>query len=343
VRQLIMASVRYNGTNRYSSEVSLRKAYDAHRGTAADVNLLLIAALRDAGLPAHPVLLSTRSHGRINQAMPLLSKFNYVVALVPLADGKELLVDATEPLLPCGVLPERCLNQTGRLVMKNTAESRWVNLAPTQRNVHYRQINLTLDAQGGLSGKVHEEHGGYAGVEARKELARLGEKKYLAELARPHSGWTVPKFAVSERENVAKPLAMDYEFAQAADDNSTASTLYLSPLREFSSDQNPFRHDDRLFPVDFGAAQEETTMVNLTLPAGYEMAETPKPAIIDLPNNGGRFIYNVSGATPGEVQLTSRLNLRNTMYQAEEYAHLREFYRLMLEKQAEKLVIKKKA
>jgi hypothetical protein len=343
VRELVIAAVRYDGTNRFSTEGSLRKAFDAHRGTSADVNLLLIAALRDAGLPANPVLLSTRTHGRVNQNQPLLSQFNYAVALVPLADGKDLLVDATEPLLPCGVLPQRCLNQTGRLIMKNSAEGRWVDLAPTQRNVHYQQVALTLDAQGGLTGKVHEEHGGYASVEARKELARLGEKKYLTEMTRPHSGWTVPKFAVAERENVTKALSLDYEFAQPADDNTTAGTLYLSPLRDFASDQNPFRHDDRLFPVDFGSAQEETTMLTLTLPAGYELAETPKPAVVELPDGGGRYMYSVMTASPGIVQITSRLSLRKPIYAADEYVQLREFYRLMLEKQGEKLVIKKKA
>jgi hypothetical protein len=43
------------------------------------------------------------------------------------------------------------------------------------------------------------------------------------------------------------------------------------------------------------------------------------------------------------VQLTSRLSLRKPSYAAAEYDNLREFYRLMLEKQGEKLVIKKKA
>jgi len=343
VREAVMAAVRYDGTDRYHTTGSLRKAFDAHRGTAADVNLLLIAALRDAGLPAHPLLLSTRDHGHVSKEFPLLERFNYVVALVPLAGGKDLLVDATEPLLPCGVLPERCLNQVGRLIMKNPAEGRWVDLSPTQHNVHYQQVALTLDAQGGLTGKVHEEHGGYAGATARRELTRLGDKKYLAELARPHSGWTVPKFAVAERENVAKPLAVDYEFAQPADDSNTAGVLYLSPLRDFIGEQNPFRHDDRQFPVDFGAAQDETTMMTLNLPAGYELAEIPKPAVVEMPDGGGRFIYSVSSSAPGVVQLTSRLNLRKTMYGAEEYANLREFYRLMLAKHNEKLVIKKKA
>jgi hypothetical protein len=343
VREVVMAAVRYDGTNRYATTASLRKAFDAHRGTSADVNLLLISALRMAGIEAHPLLLSTRSHGRVDQTQPMLSRFNYVIALVPLADGKDLLVDATEPLLPCGVLPKRCLNQAGRLIMKKPEDGRWVELSPAQRYVHYQQVALTMDAKGGLTGKVHEEHGGYAGADARQDLSSLGEKKYLAQMTRPHSGWTVPKLTVGERENVAKPLALDYEFTQAADDNATADLLYLSPLREFGTEQNPFRHDDRLFPVDFGAPQDETTMVTLTLPAGYELAEMPKPTIVDLPEGGGRFICTVTAGAPGVVQLMSRMSLRKPVYAAEEYAQLREFYRLMLEKQNERLIIKKKA
>ncbi|MBH8557575.1 DUF3857 domain-containing protein [Hymenobacter negativus] len=343
VREVVMAAVRYDGTNHYSTTASLRKAFDAHHGTAADVNLLLISGLRMAGIPANPLILSTRNHGRVDQSQPMISRFNYVLALVPLADGKDLLVDATEPMLPCGVLPKRCLNQAGRLIMKNSEQGRWVELAPAQRYVHYQQVALTMDAKGGLTGKVHEEHGGYAGADAREELSSLGEKKYLAQMTRPHSGWTVPKLTVGERENVAKPLALDYEFTQPADDNATADLLYLSPLREFGTEQNPFRHDDRLFPVDFGAPQDETTMVTLTLPAGYELAEMPKPTVVDLPEGGGRFICTVTAGAPGVVQLTSRMSLRKPVYAAEEYAQLREFYRLMLEKQNERLIIKKKA
>ncbi|MDQ2795226.1 MAG: DUF3857 domain-containing protein [Bacteroidota bacterium] len=343
VRALVMAAVRYDGHNRFATTTSLRKTYDAHLGTAADVNLLLIAALRGAGLPAHPVLLSTRAHGRLNPTIPLLDRFNYVVALVPLAAGQDLLLDATDPLLPCGVLPERCLNQQGRLVMRKSDESRWVDLTPAQRFVHYQQVSLVLDAQGGLKGKVHEEHGGYAAVDTRRELSSLGEKKYLARKVAPHSGWTVPKLTVTAREDVAKPLGLDYEFTQPAEGPAAIGTFYLSPLRDFGSEQNPFRHDDRLFPVDFAAPQDETTMLTLTLPEGYELAEMPKPAVVDLPDGGGRFMYSVAAGAPGTVQITSRLNLRKSVYAAAEYTNLREFYRLMLEKQGERLVIKKKA
>jgi len=339
VRELVMKSVKYDGTNRYSASGSLKKSYELHRGTSADVNLLLIAALRQAGLAAQPVLLSTRSHGRVNQAFPLLEQFNYVIGVLPLADKQELLLDATEPLLPCGVLPTRCLNQTGRLVADKEA-GRWVNLLPSQRHNHYQEIKLTLDEQGNLTGKVHEEHAGYAGAAVREKLQQLGEKKYLTELARHHPSWEFPAYTFGEVAEVSKPLSINYEVRQPASTPGTAKELYVSPLAAFGESQNPFHHAERTYPVDFGAANQDVIILTLTLPTGYT-AELPKPAAISLPEQGGRYLYSASSPTPGTVQLVSRLSLDKPLYGAEEYASLREFYRLALAKQAEALVIKK--
>ena len=340
VRELVLKSVKYDGTNRYSASGALKKSYELHRGSSADVNLLLIAALRQAGLAAQPVLLSTRAHGRVNQAFPLLEQFNYVIGVLPLADNKELLLDATEPLLPCGVLPTRCLSQTGRLVADKDQAGRWVSLLPSQRHNHYQEIKLTLDEQGNLTGKVHEEHAGYAGAAVREKLQQLGEKKYLTELASHHPSWEFPAYTFAEVTEVGRPLTLNYEVRQPASTPGVAKELYVSPLAAFGENHNPFHHAERTYPVDLGAANQDVIMLTLTLPAGYT-AELPKAAAISLPEQGGRFVYSASSPTPGTVQLVSRLSLDKPVYGAEEYASLREFYRLALAKQAEALVIKK--
>jgi hypothetical protein len=340
VRELVIRSVKYDGTNHYSASGPLKKSYELHRGSSADVNLLLLAALRQAGLAAQPVILSTRAHGRVNQAFPLLEQFNYVIAMLPLADNKELLLDATEPLLPCGVLPTRCLNQTGRLVADKDQPGRWVSLLPSQRHNHYQEIKLTLDEQGNLVGKVHEEHGGYSGAAVREKLQQVGEKKYLTELAGRHPSWEFPAYTFGEVAEVGKPLALNYEVRQPASTPGAATELYVSPLAAFGESHNPFHHAERTYPVDLGAANQEIIMLTLTLPPGY-VAELPKSAAISLPEQGGRYVYSASSPTPGTVQLVSRLSLDKPVYGAEEYASLREFYRLALAKQAEALVIKK--
>jgi len=338
VRQLVMQAVKYDGTNRYAASGPLKRSYELHRGTSADVNLLLIAALREAGLPTEPVLLSTRSHGAVSKEYALLEQFNYVVALVTLPDQKELLLDATEPLLPAGVLPTRCLNQIGRTV-PDTGEGRWVSLVPSQRYTHYQEVDLALDAQGNLSGKVREEHGGYAALEMREKLQQLGEKKYVTTLAAAHPGWEIPTYAFSKQTDVDQSLGLSYELRQSGTAGA-ATELYLNPLAYFSESRNPFQHEHRSYPVDMGMMQQEIVRLTLTLPAGY-VAELPKPVSLALPDKGGRYMYSASSPTPGTVQLISRLTLDKPVYGALEYHALRELYRQVLAKQAEALVIKK--
>ena len=340
VRELVVKAVKYDGTNSYWASGPLKHTYEQHRGTAADVNLLLIAALREAGLPAEPVLLSTRSHGRVNQQFPLLDQFNYVIGVLPLADNKELLLDATEPLLPCGVLPSRCLNQIGRLIPTKDVEGRWVSLAPSQRHTRFQNINLTVDAQGNMSGNVREEHGGYAGAAVREKIQQVGEKKYVPELLSRHTNWEVPTYKFNAVELLNQSLALNYELRQAASTPGAAQELYLTPLATFGETRNPFLHEHRTYPVDLGALTQEVMVVTLTLPAGYA-AELPKAATIALPDNGGRYVYAASSPTPGTVQLMSRLTFDKPVYGAEEYENLREFYRRVLAKQSEALVLKK--
>jgi len=339
VRALVLQSVKYDGTNRYLASGSLKRSFEQHRGTSADVNLLLVAALREAGLPAQPVLLSTRAHGRVSQEYPLLEQFNYVVALVDLPDTKELLLDATEPLLPAGVLPTRCLNKIGHSVPA-TGDGRWVSLVPSQRYTHYQDVALALDAAGNLSGQVREEHGGYAGLEAREKLQQLGEKKYVTELAATHPGWEIPGYAFSQQGSVGESLGLKYELRQPAATAEKSAELYFNPLQAFGEQHNPFRHEVRNYPVDMGMPQQEVIRLTLTLPAGYT-AELPAPASLALPDNGGRYAYVASSPAPGTVLLMSRLTLDKPVYSAQEYHALRELYRQMLAKQAEALVIKK--
>ena len=340
VRALVCAAVRCSGQPALVISQPLRKTYqETHRGSVADVNFLLITALRAAGFTANPVLLSTREHGRVRAALPQLSQFNYVAASVQLPDGQQLVLDASDPLLPYDLLPERCLNQRGRL-LAGPGQGRWIELMPRYRATHLQQVQLHLTAEGALRGQTHEEFSGYAGVLARTTLEQMGEKKFATLLAAQHPTMTFPTFVLARRDSVQQALALDYTFAQAAEQQTPQEQLYLSPLHEFGIVRNPFRTENRTFPVDFGYAKDEILVVTLTLPPGYTLVELPKSKALDLPGNGGRFVYSGT-ATGGTVQLTSRLTLRKPIYSTAEYGQLRELYRLLLEKQAEQLVIRK--
>ena len=162
----------------------------------------------------------------------------------------------------------------------------------------------------------------------------------MTELAARHSGWEIANYVFAKQASVEQSLGLNYEMRQPAATATTAAELYLNPLNYFGEQHNPFQHEQRNYPVDMGMMQQEIVRVTLTLPPGY-VAELPKSVSLALPNEGGRYVYSATSPTPGTVQLMSRLTFDKPVYGAEEYENLREFYRRVLAKQSEALVLKK--
>jgi hypothetical protein len=340
VHALVRDNVSSTGSG-LLSEAGVRKAWEQHRGNAADVNLLLIALLREAGIKASPVILSTRQHGRVDTHFPLLSRFNYVVAYVELPDNASVLVDATERMAPFGMLPEACLNGQGRLIRSEKAGD-WVELNSPYRHVHFRSAQLTLDERGNLSGKLRDEQSGYLALAQRGQLHQQGEKKYVETMLKDQAGWKIDKYAFQNATALGKPLMLDLDLRVPGESEQPLGTIYLNVLRTLNEAANPFLQTERRFPVDFGTRREETSMVTLTLPDNYTVEELPKNTIVEIPEGGGRFLFSIT-PVGNTLQITSRMTLNRSMYLAEEYAHLRQFYTLMLAKQAEKIVLKRKS
>jgi hypothetical protein len=124
----VKSSIKWDGINASGSDQGVVKAFQSHTGNSGDINLALVAALNAAGLNADAMLLATRDKGVINKAYATESDFNYVVAKVTI-DDKTYFMDATEPSLPFGMLPLRCLNGEGRVISMNKP-AEWVDINP---------------------------------------------------------------------------------------------------------------------------------------------------------------------------------------------------------------------
>jgi hypothetical protein len=333
----IKSKMQWDGRYRLYSTNTLRKAYESGTGSSADINLLLIAALKEAGLEADPVILSTRSNGRVMSMFAQLSKFNYVVAHVAI-DGKAYLLDATDPFNIPNMLPYHCLNGEGRLLLSNS-ESRWVPLASPERFVELYSVNVQVNASGQLEGKVTTSASGYAAHNKRREMYKEGKEQYLEKFRKNLLSWDVSSLDVSNQEELSKPISFTYDVV-STEPAIAGDMIYLNPFIFSRMKENPFKLEDRQFPVDYGMAQENTYIMNFKIPNGYKVEDLPKNTIVDLPEQGGRFSYMI--AVQGDnIQLSSRMSLRKPLYFAEEYDSLKEFYGHVVAKQAEQIVLKK--
>lgn len=333
VRQTIL----WNDEYRRYPENSPKKTLDEKKGSSAEINFLLACMLEKAEIFVSPVLLSTRDHGFVRESIPVSSQFNHVVCLAKVGE-KSFLLDATDKFLPLGMLPQRCINEKGLAVSKDGFQ--WVNLQPTLKTKTVIAADLALAESGELKGLLKIDNSGYNSVDARKSYVSKGEKEYVQTVAKGKP-WTITK---SEFQNVKEshlPFKETHEVTVNEHITEAGGTIYLSPFVLERMDQNPFKSDKRIYPIDFGHPYDEVYLVKILVPDGYTIDEMPKPKAIGLPGNIARYSYN-SSQTGNTINVTSTLSINKGLFVPEEYPNLREFYNQIVAKQAEQIVLKKK-
>lgn len=334
--EYIQKNISWNGKySPYSNNI--RKVFDSHTGDTGDINLLLIALLREIGFDANPVILSTRSHGKIHEQYALRKRFNSVLAHIT-RNGKDFLLDATDQYLNPGMLPVECLNGNGWLV--HPENPRFVSLVPTEKDLQYKKAELSLNEDGELVGILRKSYGGYAGLSAKKSFNSKGAESYLNEVKKNNESWVIEKADYKNTSAIVEPMEVEYKVSLNNYATSAGNMLYLKPMLSEGHGENVLKVKDRIYPIDMALLKEEIFIGTYELPKGYSIAELPKQATISLPDNGGRFMYLIT-VNENKLTVTSRVQLKKAVYYAEEYPYLQEFFDKIVAKHNELVALKK--
>jgi hypothetical protein len=317
----------------------IKKAFEAKKGTIGDINLSLIAAMRSADLDVESMILSTRENGLPSELFPVLSDFNYVVAKLNIGN-KVILVDASDPFVPFGMLPERCLNGKGR-VFSDKKPSYWFDLKPTEKYKTVTILDLTLESSGVFKGTIQHKYYGYRAIEKRKRISSFSnQEEYVAEL-RKNSTMTIEQYEVSGMDDLANPLTEKLEIEMEGFGTLSNDNFLLNPFFASKIGRNPFQSTERLFPVDYGAPLETTVILNLSYPALIELESIPEKTSFAIPNSGGRFLYDIT-SSGNKLTVNYSFAINKTVFSSTEYQYLKEFYNRVIETQREDLLFKKK-
>ncbi len=334
--QYVKDNVEWNGNYRMFASDNPKAVLENKKGNAAEINLLLVNLFRKAGLESYPVLISTRNHGFIRKSYPLVSQFNYVICAL-IRDGKYVLLDATDRSLPMMILPERCLNNEGLMISEKGPS--WVNINPTFKSRTVTSYTLSADADGALKGPVTFVREGFDAQRSRKSYTAKGEKEYVTSVASDRH-WEIEKSTFENMTNLSLNPKEVHEATLSEYAQVAGPTIYLNPLIEGRMEENPFKSESRVYPVDFGSPFERICTGKISIPSGYVVEELPATKGFNLPG-GGRYSYNIM-VNGDIIQFTSQFVISKPLFSQEEYHSLKEFYNQVVSKQSEQIVLKKK-
>ncbi|HEV9037471.1 MAG TPA: DUF3857 domain-containing protein [Puia sp.] len=316
----------------------IKTVFRNRNGNVADVNLLLTAMLRHEKIKADPVILSTRSHGFTNEVYPLLDRFNYVITRVRI-DSSEYYLDASEPWLGFGRLPERCYNGYARVL--NKEQPSFVSLdADGMDEKKMTLVILNKDEKGGLSGRLQTTPGFNEACSIRENIKESGEKEFTKKIETSYTGdESASNFEIDSLKRPDDPLQVAYDLRITPDPGS--DIFYFNPMMGEAYKENPFKAAERKYPVEMPFAMDETYTMNMEVPDGYVVDELPKSAKVLFNDDEGFFEYLIVKGTDG-IQFRSRIKLNKANFKPEDYETLREFFGYIVKKQSEQIVFKKK-
>lgn len=331
VFEFVKTSMNWDKTFSYYAKKGVKKAYQDRTGNTAEINFILISMLNRAGLNAYPVLVSTVDNGIA--VYPNLRIFNHVVASVD-QEGKRILLDASQKDAEVNVLPEFNLNWTGRLIKKD-GSSEEINLFPTTPSRKVVNMTANIGADGSVSGKMRITRSDYLAIDFKDKYQGQSQEEYTDALEKSF-GMTVSNYS---REQVkARPLTENIEFATKTD--VLDQKIYLHPLVFFNFDKNPFQSQQRKLPIYYGYPIQFKYNISLVIPEGYAIESIPSSISISTGEEVGFFTFNCAGAE-NKIQVSATFDIKQSVISGDFYEPLKAFYDRVIQKQTEKIILKK--
>jgi hypothetical protein len=302
--------------------------------------MLLIAFLRLKGIKADPVILSTREYGTHPINYPVLETFNYVICRMEIA-GNIFFLDASNPPIGFGRLPLACYNGHAQIIDKQHSGSIYLNTVDIKNPATISVLLVNNDKGGGESGSIEFTPGYYESADIRSSFKEKdGKQKYLKDVQKAYGpDVAISNFQVDSLDQPENPVKINYDlnFTTGFD----ADIIYFDPVVDKFFDENPFKASQRKYPVELPYPYDYTYDVTMDIPNGYVVDELPKSVNASLNGTDGHFLYQIS-KDQYTVQVHMKLQLNKTLIAPEDYNALRDFFTMVVKKQTEQVVFKKK-
>jgi hypothetical protein len=332
----VQHTMKWDGYKSAFTSKSIKKAYSDKTGNSADINLLLTAMLNRAKISAFPVVLSTRENGMLSFTHATVSDCNYVIVKADI-NGKPMLLDATEPNLQTGCIPFRCLNGEGHLVGNELSES--VPLS-NPKSIENAMVQLEIK-DGKMTGTIEKRLVGLSAFDFRESVKTAGGKQeQFDKLKNSSSELDYLEYKYNNLDSLSQPVSIAYKIAMKEGQDTDAGIIYIDPVLVNRHKDNPFTSPTRIYPVDFGVPFTEGYNMQLTIPEGYKAEGLPESKSFVMEGKGAQFLYQIS-QVENKIVLNLRLSIDKTQYIPSEYQALKTFYDLVVNKQAEQIILKK--
>jgi len=330
--------MKWNDVDRWYTNDGTPKAWEKQTGNSSEINIILYHLLKQSGLNAYPMVVSTRDHGRVNMAYPFLYQFNRTVAYIPVDSTRHYILDASNKYNAYNETPQELLNSYGFCVK----DQKTFNLVFINKEEPVNQItvvNAEIKPGGKMEGSVEINSPAYYKHDVVERYKKDGEEKYKAYLKDNNNTISITSLQLENMEVDTLPLSQKIGF-QMNLTGSDENYIYFNTNLFNTEHSNPFLSQNRTTDIDFGYRKNSSITGLYKLPAGYKIEALPKSITLVMPDQSISF-RRIVAEQDGSIVVRFIINYKKAIYFKEDYPQFFNFYKQMNAMLNEQIVLKK--
>jgi len=333
----IKEHIKWN--ERYSfSDSNPKDAAKKGTGNNAQINILLMSALKDAEIESYPILLSLRNNGRLPLSHPSIDKLSTFIVGADVTDSTTVYMDGSAQYGGLNVLPSNLQVDKGYIFEPNHIE-KWVDLTHLTKNEQRYSMNATLDKDGNMMGKITNIYTNQKAYTYKASFTNAKDSTEHIDDLQNAAQITVDSLLIFGKEPMSNMVKEQFNFTKKYEANG--DYIYINPMVFAHISKNSFTQTDRKLPIEFEYPYIYSASCSIVIPEGYEIVELPKSQRMALNDNQGNCSYQI-GQNGVYLQLRYKFEINQTIFPNTDYPALRDFYGQVVTKNTEMIVLKKK-
>ncbi len=332
----VRKNMEWNAGESIYTNDGIKSAWDKKSGTNSEINLILLNLLKDAGVKAYPLLVSTRDNGTVNPLYPFLSQFNNVLAYVPVGD-KFYVLNGSDKYNPARLIPYDVMNTDGFLVDKDKGS--WINLT-NEKQLYKNIVSIfgIIDENAIMHGTASVSSYDYC-KNPRVKKWKADKESFEEYFTKDYSGIKIDSLSVTNAEIDSLPLVQNIKYTLPL--NSSGDYKYFTINLFDGLEKNPFIADHRFTDIEFGYNQYYSISGSVLIPDNYAIEELPKSISMITPDTS-IILKRIMQLDEDALSFRVTLEFKKPVYYAAQYADFKEFYKTLFDKLNEQIVLKKK-
>lgn len=222
----------------------------------------------------------------------------------------------------------------GSSIIQEGESGQLIDLTPDRAGVVRRFIMIKPNERNELTAEITNTYEGYAYLNWLEEFERRGsERSYGDYLTSQHADGQIEDYTLLQQDNsslkgserYSVPLLGSAYFQQISNSEITVNPLI------FNDFVNPFKSNERKFPIDFIYPSKRSTIVSMEVPAGFALKSIPQSSIITYPGDKVKFRF-LSSVSNNIVNIRYDFSINQPLFTEDEYPTVKNFFTEVLRK-----------